>query len=354
MTTRNAVSRIIFSTAPLFVCVAVFGQDYSPAPPPPPPVFASGNQGEGAPQQEYPGPQSPYQAQQVQPQPQPAPYQGPYPPQQPGPYNQAPPQYQNPPADNRPFPPHLTVQPGTWLPVRIEQELSSDRNQPGESFYATLADSLVVNGVVVAHRGQTVIGRITQAQKAGRTEGTSKLGLEITGITAADGENLMLHTRILQRDGQTSVGRDLAAIGQTTAMGAAIGGISEGGKGAGIGAGIGAAAGIVGVLLTRGRPTVVYPETLLTFEIVTPVEIDTTHSGAFRYADARDFQQDRNLAVRRPVQPQPRPYYGGGYGPYYGPAYGYDPYYYGGGYGTGFGIVIGRGYGGYGRYRGRR
>jgi len=243
----------------------------------------------------------------------------------------------------------VVAKPGTWLPVRVEQVLSSDRNQTGESFYATLAEPLVINGVVIAHRGQAVTGRITQAQKAGRTEGTSKLGLEITSITLADGEQANIHTRIIQQNGPESVGRDLAAMGQTTAMGAAIGAIASGtGKGAGIGAGIGAAAGLAGVLATRGRPTEVYPETMLTFQLESAIDVDTTHSGAFRYADSRDYQQDRNYSARRPAPSRGGPAYGGGYGgpvygPVYGPAYPY-PYY------GSFGIVIGRGYG-YGRGR---
>jgi len=243
----------------------------------------------------------------------------------------------------------VVAKPGTWLPVRIEQLLSSDRNQPGEAFYASLAEPLVINGVVIAHRGQAVTGRITQAQKAGRTEGTSKLGLEITSITLADGEQASVHTRIIQQNGQESVGRDLAAMGQTTAVGASIGAIATGtGAGAGIGAGIGAAAGLAGVLITRGHPTEVYPETMLTFQLDSSIEVDTTRSGAFRYADSRDYQQDRNYSVRRPA-PQPRvgAVYGGPvYGPpVYGPAYGYPYRYYGS-----FGIVIGHGYG-YGHAR---
>ena len=208
---------------------------------------------------------------------------------------------------------------------------------------------LVVNGVVIAHRGQAVVGRITEAQKAGRVEGVSRLGLEIIGITLADGENMSVHTRILQHSGPTSVGRDLGTVGQATAMGAAIGGISEGGKGAGIGAGVGAAAGLAGVLFTRSKATVVYPETLLTFELESAVEVDTTRSGAFRYADSRDYERDRNYSTRRTnPQPPPPPYYGG-YGPGgYGPGWGYGyPY---GGYRGGVGIIIGRGYRGrYGR-----
>jgi hypothetical protein len=305
------------------------------------------------------GPQAPADQDQGQPAPYPPPPpqqqqgqyspQGQYPPQSQYPQGPPPPAYQ---PESRPFPARVQIKAGTWLPVRIEQQLSSDRNQQGEVFYATLAEPIVVNGVVIAHRGQSVIGRVTEAQKAGRSEGTSRLGVEITAITVADGERVDVHTRIVQRNGQSSVGRDLGAMGQATAMGAAIGGISSGGKGAGIGAGIGAAAGLAGVLLTRGRPTEIYPETLLTFELSSAIEVDT-NSGAFRYADSRDFQPDnRTYAARRPVQqaPPPPPYYGGVYGPVYGPGWGYGyPY----GYGTGIGIVIGRGFGrGYGR-RGR-
>jgi hypothetical protein len=321
---------------------------------------------DGGPGADYPDPRPvpyqlpPDQAPEAQASPnqgQPAPYPAPPPQQQQGQYptqSQYPqgsaPAYQ---PDARPFPARVQVKSGTWLPVRIEQQLSSDHNQQGEVFYATLAEPLVVSGVVIAHRGQSVIGRITEAQKAGRSEGTSRLGLEITAITMADGERVDVHTRIVQRNGQTSVGRDLGAMGQTTAMGAAIGGISSGGKGAGIGAGIGAAAGLAGVLLTRGRATEIYPETLLTFELSSAIEVDT-NSGAFRYADSRDFQPEpRTYAARRPVQqaPPPPPYYGGVYGPVYGPGWGYGyPY----GYGTGIGIVIGRGFGGFGRGYGRR
>lgn len=316
MRTRNVASKIILCGIPVFACVAAFGQQSNP--PPPPPVFPSTSDSTDG---------------------------------------QAPPAWQpDSRADSRAFPSRLTVRPGTWLPVRIEQQLSSDRNQPGENFYGTLADPIVVNGVVIAHRGQTVIGRITQAQKAGRVEGTSKLGLEITGITTADGEHVSIHTRILQHNGQSSVGRDLAAVGQATAIGAGIGAIAEGGKGAGMGAGIGAAAGLAGVLLTRGRATVVYPETLLTFELAGPVEIDTGHSGAFRYADSRDFERDRSYTARRPQQQQPPPspnYGGGGYGGYGwgGPGWGYG---YPGAYRGGFGIIIDRGFGSRGFGGGRR
>jgi hypothetical protein len=146
-------------------------------------------------------------------------------------------------------------------------------------------------------------------------------------------------------------------VATTTAVGAGIGAAADWGRGAAIGAGAGATAGIVGVLLTRGRPTVVYPETLLTFRVDTPVNVDLTRAPqAFRYVgpDEYDHPMQTTVARRPPQRPSyytPYPNYGGypyGYGGYpygYGGYYGY-PY----AYGPSFGIGI---YGGGGRW-GRR
>src|SRR5262245_47443428 len=78
-------------------------------------------------------------------------------------------------------PPELGGQPGTFVTLRIDQPLHSDHNQPGDSFTATLAQPLVVDGVVVAQRGQTVFGRVAEAEKA-RSSHPSRLGLELTGL----------------------------------------------------------------------------------------------------------------------------------------------------------------------------
>ena len=69
-----------------------------------------------------------------------------------------------------PEPFQLTINAGTFVTVRVDEPLSSDRNQPGDAFSATLMQPLVVDGVVVAQRGQTIGGRVTEAQKAGRVQ----------------------------------------------------------------------------------------------------------------------------------------------------------------------------------------
>ena len=88
---------------------------------------------------------------------------------------------------NQGLPTSLTIKPGTFITVRMSQGLSSDRNREGDIFTATLAQPIVVDGVVVANTNQTVMGLVAEAKKAGRVEGTSRLALRITGLTLADG-----------------------------------------------------------------------------------------------------------------------------------------------------------------------
>lgn len=253
--------------------------------------------------------------------------------------------------------PQLTIRPGTYITVRVDQPLSSDYNQEGDAFSATLVRPVVVDGVVVAQRGQAINGRVAEAQKAGRSKGVSRLALQLTDMTLVDGQQMPIQAQLISRSGDTSVGRDAAAIGGTTALGAAIGAAADGGVGAAIGAGAGAAAGAIGVLLTRGRPTEIYPEMVLTFRMEAPVMISTERApNAFRYVDPQDYERApvQTQLQRRPApRPLVRPY---AYGGYWG---GYDPFYYGYGYGfgptLGFGFYSGpRGFFGRGFYGGGR
>jgi hypothetical protein len=252
------------------------------------------------------------------------------------------------------IPPQLTIAPGTFLTVRVSQVLSSDHNQAGDAFSASLVNPVVVNGIVVADRGQTIQGRVSEAQKAGRVTGTSRLGVELTDLSLIDGDQVPLHSSLVNRSGGTSQGRDAVGIGTATGIGAIIGagvgGWHNTGEGAAIGAGAGAAAGIIGVLLTRGNPTYISPEQVLTFRVENPIVISTDRAPqAFRYVAPGDYQSEPPHPPYAPRGPAPY-YYGAGYpayGPGWAPYYGY-PYYYGPSVAIGFGGYYGGHY--YGHY----
>ena len=234
--------------------------------------------------------------------------------------------------------------------VRVDQELSSNRNHAGDSFTASLVQPLVVNGLVVARRGQTLAGRVAEADKGGLVKGTSRLGLELIELSLVDGQQVPVRTQLIQYSAGTSNGRDATAVAATTGAGAAIGAAADGGFGAGLGAIAGAGAAAIGVLTTHGRATEVYPESVLTFRILAPVSISTERSGqAFEPVKQGDYATQ--VAERRPTLAQRSPGYYGGYPPYWG-GYPYGGWYGPGWYGPSAGVVIRGGRGYYGR-RGR-
>jgi hypothetical protein len=359
----------ISALAILFAATTVFAQD--PAPRQAPAADPQVNQ--------YPAPQAnQYPAQAPGPEQQ-APYGQPQAYPQPGPYGQQPaygqpqygqPQYQppyggqagygqQPPRYQPAMPPvthptsDLTLPAGTVISIRVDRPLSTARNKAGDGFGAMLIQPLVANGYVIMQRGQTILGRVTVSEKAGRVSGQSKLGLELSELTLVDGQQMPIHTELVQQQGGTSYGRDAAGIATTTGLGAAIGAGVNGGVGAGVGAAAGLVTGIVGVMFTRGHDTYVGPEQMLVFRIKEPLTIATAHSAdAFMPVSAQDYRQaPQGYRAGGPGGP------GGYYSPYAAgyaaPAYAYPAYAYGYpygyyGWGPGFGVGF---YGGgfYGR-----
>jgi len=264
----------------------------------------------------------------------------------------APPQGPSPQAEPTPaaLASHVTIPAGTFVTVRVDQFLSSDKNKAGDGFSATLSRPLVVDGLVVSRRGQTLGGRVIEAKKAGRVKGVSQLQITLNTLTLADGHQVPIQSSLTSITGPTSKGRDAAAIVTTTAAGAAIGAAAAWGPGAAIGGGAGLLVGTVGVLVTRGHPTVIYPEAQLTFRLAEPITFSTEQAPqAFVPVTAANSQR---AAAQGPPQgpppayqgcagpgcvPSPPPYYYGPYYPYYwGPSFGF---FYGGGfYGRGWGF----------------
>lgn len=245
-------------------------------------------------------------------------------------------------------PPTLVLPAGTVIRVRTNQWLSTDRNIVGDGFYATLAQPIVVDGWVVALRGQSILGRVSLSQKAnGSNHNTSQLGLQLSELTFADGQLLPIQTQLSQSATGPNRGQQAGTVVTTTGVGAIIGAIAGRGPGAAIGAGIGAIAGL-GIISNTGRPTIIPPETMLTFRLNEPVTISTVKSafafrpvGSVNYSRAMNSnspQLNRRDSDAYPATPPPPP------APYYGYPYAYAPYPYPG-WGYYPPVVLGFGYG---------
>jgi hypothetical protein len=157
--------------------------------------------------------------------------------------------------------------------VRVDGTLSTSRNEADDTFFATLDEPLIVDGLVIADKGARLEGRVVESQQAGRVKGLARLACELTRLHTDDGQRVEIETSTYTLDGPSSRNDDLKKIGIGAGAGAILGAIFGGGKGAAIGAASGAGAGAGTAAATRGEPAVIEPETRLDFRLAESVTI---------------------------------------------------------------------------------
>lgn len=167
----------------------------------------------------------------------------------------------------------VTVPAGTLLTVRLTEAISSEKNQPGDAFTATLDQPLVVEGFILAERGARVEGRVMEVERAGRVRGLASVKIHLVRLHTSDGQDVEIRTEPFAKTSEASRADDAKKIGIGAAIGAAVGAIAGGGRGAAIGAGVGGAAGTGTVMATRGKPAVLPSETRLTFRLQEPLTL---------------------------------------------------------------------------------
>ena len=172
-----------------------------------------------------------------------------------------------------PEPNQVTVIAGTLLTVRLTDEVSTEFNQAGDTFLATLDQPLVVDGFIIAERGARAEGRVLSVTESGRVKGKAELAVRLESLETADGQTVELLTATFTRKANSEKGRDAAKVGAAASIGALIGGIAGGGKGAAIGAAIGGGASTGAVLATRGKAARLESETRISFRLSEPVTI---------------------------------------------------------------------------------
>lgn len=172
-----------------------------------------------------------------------------------------------------PEPNRATLSAGLLIPVRLADGLTSERNQPGDTFHATLEKELVADGFVIAERGARVEGVVVASDRGGKVSGVASLAVALTRIHTSDGQVIAVQTDAFNRHADQTHRQDAEKIGGAAAFGAIIGALAGGGKGAAAGAGVGAGAGAGAVVLTRGAAAALPAETRIAFRLKAPVTI---------------------------------------------------------------------------------
>lgn len=171
-----------------------------------------------------------------------------------------------------PKPTTVTIPDGTEIAIRLIDPLDSSKNQPGDTFHASLSSPIVVGEQTVVPSGVDVEGRVVEAKDAAHFSGSSSLTVELTRLIV-NGKSYNIQTDQWSKQG-TARGKNTAEkVGGGAALGAIIGGIAGGGKGAAIGAGVGAGAGTGAQAITRGQQVRLGPEAELTFRLQMPLTV---------------------------------------------------------------------------------
>jgi hypothetical protein len=161
---------------------------------------------------------------------------------------------------------------GIHLRVRLDEDLGSKISQPGETFHATVADDVVLNGQTVIRSGARAEGTVVDAKPLGRFKGGAELVVRLDRVHTQWGAYPVASSSV-ERAEKGKGKRTAGFAGGGGAFGAIVGGLAGGGKGALIGGLAGAGAGTAGGAFTGNKQIMLPAETLLTFRLERSVHI---------------------------------------------------------------------------------
>ncbi len=166
----------------------------------------------------------------------------------------------------------LTIPNGTDLEVRLVDSLGSSISHSGDSFAATVARPIEINGQVAIPKGAEVRGRVVSARPSGHLETPAELGIELVSVKFG-GKSYNLETSERAWRGRSHKKHDAKWIAGLAGGGAVLGALVGGGKGAAIGAGIGGGAGATSAYATGKKDIYLRSETNLRFILRRPLTI---------------------------------------------------------------------------------
>ncbi len=158
---------------------------------------------------------------------------------------------------------------GTEIQVRMIDDLSSEKANPGDTFRGTLQVPVIVNHRTVYPKNADVVGEVVAVKRTGRLSEPGELALALTRVRA-NGRWHRLNAEPFLIKGESHARNNATKIGGGAALGAVIGAIAGGGKGAAIGAAVGGGAGAAAAAKSGKRPAYVESEAVLVWVVGEP------------------------------------------------------------------------------------
>jgi len=166
----------------------------------------------------------------------------------------------------------LTIEQGTPISIRLIDSIDSEKNQPGDTFHASLNAPLTAEGTEAIPAGTDISGHVVDLRSAGKFKGQSLVVLQLDSITA-NSQSYDLQTDQYRKEGKSRGKNTAEKVGGGAIVGGIIGAIAGGGEGAAIGSAAGAGVGGGAQAATKGQQIKLPSETVVNFTLQAPLTV---------------------------------------------------------------------------------
>lgn len=182
-----------------------------------------------------------------------------------------------------------TIPSGTQLAIRTDEQITADSQSVGQTYQAEIAQDVVdQGGRVVIPKGSPARLTISNVNSGTMGVGNNQVALALQSVNI-NGRDYMLQTNTQTASGDRGIGknkRTAEMVGGGAVLGTVIGAVAGGAKGAIIGAIAGGAAGGGAQVLTRGKEVKVPAESVLTFRLDQPVQLNASQQPSNSYPNS--------------------------------------------------------------------
>ncbi len=174
----------------------------------------------------------------------------------------------------------LTLPAGTSIKVQLNQSIRTSTHRTGQTFFATLKESLLLGEKTVLPAGVPFFGLISNIVESGHFSGTALIELQLVRVIMPDQSTYSLSSKPFQKSGRAHFLHNIGLIGGGAILGAGLGTLFGQVPGALSGIGLGGGIGAILAYVTGKEDLFLKAGAELVFTLSRPITVSVPPSPA--------------------------------------------------------------------------